>query len=71
VRPSQRRNGYGTEIFRLAIDRARELGIIEVIVSCEKDNIAAQRVIRKNKLVKLDDAIDKDGRAMLMYSWEV
>ena len=48
VRPSERGKGYGTEILRLALEKAQALGIDRVLVTCGKGNIASQRVILKN-----------------------
>lgn len=48
VRPSQRRKGYGTLILRLALERARELGIGDVLVTCDVDNLGSRGVIEAN-----------------------
>jgi predicted acetyltransferase len=48
VRPSQQNKGYGTQILRLALEKARGLGIERVLVTCDDDNIASARVIEKN-----------------------
>lgn len=48
VRPSERRKGYATLMLRLALAKARELGIDRVLVTCDKDNIASARVIQNN-----------------------
>ena len=47
VRPSERNKGYATAILRLALAKARELGMDRVLVTCDKDNPASARVIRK------------------------
>ncbi|BDP42819.1 GNAT family N-acetyltransferase [Deinococcus aetherius] len=48
VRPSARRQGHATLMLRLALDRARELGLTRVLVSCDVDNLASRRVIEAN-----------------------
>ena len=48
VRPSQRNKGYGTQILRLAVEKASGLGIERVLVTCDDDNIASVRVIENN-----------------------
>jgi predicted acetyltransferase len=45
VIPSARRRGYGTEILRQALIIARSLGIDDVLVFCDVDNVASARVI--------------------------
>lgn len=49
VLPEFRRRGYGTEILRWATRYAmNELGIDQVLVTCDVDNDASIRVIEKN-----------------------
>ena len=48
IRPSARRRGYGTLILKLALERARELGISPVLVTCDVDNLGSRGVIEAN-----------------------
>lgn len=48
VRPSARRRGYATLALRLALERARELGLSRVLLTCDVDNLASRRVIEAN-----------------------
>lgn len=48
IRPSARRRGYGTLILKLALERARELGIDPVLVTCDVDNFGSRSVIEAN-----------------------
>ena len=48
IRPRERGKGYGTTMFELALEKARDLGISRVLVTCDKRNIASARVIQKN-----------------------
>jgi len=48
VRPSERRKGYATEMLKLIIDRAREIGMDRMQLSVEKSNEASIRTITKN-----------------------
>ena len=45
--PSKRRKGYATQALREAVPIAHSLGIDEVLVTCDEDNIASARVIEK------------------------
>lgn len=59
VRPSERRKGRGTLALRLALDFARELGLREVLLTCDEDNAGSRGVIEANGghlegVVKLD-----------------
>jgi predicted acetyltransferase len=48
IRPSQRQRGYGTELLRLGLQKARQLGLTRVLVTCDENNIASQKVIVYN-----------------------
>lgn len=59
VRPAERRKGRGTLALRLALDVARELGLREVLLTCDEDNAGSRGVIEANGgdlegVVKLD-----------------
>lgn len=48
IRPSRRRQGFGTLICKLALEEARRLGIDRVLITCDADNEASRRVIEAN-----------------------
>lgn len=48
IRPSARGKGYGTAILKLALPRARDLGLQRVLVTCDETNIASRKIIEKN-----------------------
>jgi predicted acetyltransferase len=47
VRPNARRRGYATALLRGTLERARELGLNEALLTCAKDNAASVATIRK------------------------
>ena len=47
VRPSARRRGYATALLRGTLERARELGLKEALLTCSKTNAASVATIRK------------------------
>ncbi|UCF09653.1 MAG: GNAT family N-acetyltransferase [Candidatus Bipolaricaulota bacterium] len=47
VRPSERGKGYGTLLLDAVKEKARELGLRRLLVTCAPDNPASQRVIEK------------------------
>ena len=49
VRPNLRNRGYGNTILKLLLFKCEEMGMSEVSVSCNKGNVASQRIIEKNK----------------------
>ena len=48
IRPTKRRQGYGTRILALALERARYMGIHEVLVTCDTDNVGSRKIIEAN-----------------------
>ena len=48
VRPSERKKGFGTIMLGLALEKARELGLDKVLISCREDNIGSAKVIENN-----------------------
>jgi predicted acetyltransferase len=45
VRPSARRRGHATAMLRAVLPWARRLGLPEVLVTCDRGNVASRRVI--------------------------
>lgn len=56
IRPSARRQGYGTELLRLSLLRARQIGLEEALLTCAKSNLASVNVILANGGVLVDEA---------------
>ena len=48
VRPSKRGKGYGNKILELSLQKAREMGIERVRITCDIDNIPSRKIIEKN-----------------------
>ena len=66
IRPSVRKQGYGTKILELALDILREMNINDVLVTCDKDNIGSAKVIQNNG-GDLDSEVEKDGTIIQRY----
>lgn len=45
VRESRRRRGYASAALRLGLERAREIGLDRVMVTCDDDNVGSYRTI--------------------------
>lgn len=54
VRFSEWRKGYGTLMLRLALERAKEMGITTVLITCNDDNYGSARVMENNGFVLQD-----------------
>lgn len=48
IRPSERNKGFGTEVVKLALLECDKLGIKNVLMCCDKENIASAKTIIKN-----------------------
>ena len=49
ISPDHRNKGYGSQILKLALEKAFALGIHEVVITCNVDNLASKKVIEKNR----------------------
>ncbi len=61
VRKSEREKGYATEMLELALKECRRLGIIEVLLTCDKNNIASVKTILKNGASLENEVQDESG----------
>ncbi|CAM3641825.1 GNAT family N-acetyltransferase [Deinococcus frigens] len=48
MRPPARRQGHGTTLLRLTLERARELGLGRVLLTCDADNLSSRGVTEGN-----------------------
>ena len=49
INPKYWRQGYGTEILRLGLEKAKELGMTDkVLITCDDDNLGSSKIIEKN-----------------------
>ena len=60
IRPSERGKGYGSAILTLSLDKARQLGLKRVLVTCGDENRVSARIIEKNG-GKLTDKVKVEG----------
>lgn len=68
IRPSARKNGCGTKILELTLEKARDLGLTEVLLTCDTDNIASARIIEKNGGRLSEKAVShKSGKLISRY----
>lgn len=48
VVPSKRKQGYGTIICSLLLEKMKEMGYKEVIITCNDDNVGSSKIIEMN-----------------------
>lgn len=63
IRPSKRRIGYGKEILRLGLAKARAIGLRRVLVTCDETNIGSKKIIEANG-GQLENAIFIEGETI-------
>jgi predicted acetyltransferase len=69
IRPSRRRQGLGTSILRLALNEASQLGIQDVLVTCDKENTASARIIIGNGGVLDSESFVESQEAIIQRYW--
>lgn len=69
IRPSKRMKGYGSEILRLVLPKARELGISRVLVTCDVTNPGSRRIIEKNGGVLENEIEMGEGKPNKLRFW--
>ncbi|MBR6322630.1 MAG: GNAT family N-acetyltransferase [Lachnospiraceae bacterium] len=68
VRPTERRRHYGTEMLSAALKVCDRIGIREVLVSCDKVNLASAGVIRNcGGILKHEIYSEEDKELLQMY----
>lgn len=70
VRLSRRRRGYASAALALGLDRARAMGLEQVLITCDDDNVGSARTIERAGGV-LQDVSDQTerGHARLRRYW--
>ncbi len=65
VRPSERKKGYAKQILKLALQVCNQIGLNEVLLTCDKNNIASAKTILanggrlKDEIILTNNNIDK------------
>ncbi len=63
VRPSRRKQGYGTRMLQLGLEKAKAAGIHKVLVTCDENNIGSKKIIEHNG-GQFENAVPIDGSAI-------
>lgn len=68
ISPIYRNKGYGTEILKLILEKAKEIGLKDVILLCTLNNIASKKIIEKNNGTFLEVTFDaEDNKELYKY----
>ena len=68
VAPSFHRRGYATEMLRQTLPIARSVGLKRILLTCDDDNIASQRVIEVNDGV-MENVVWEEGSNVAKRSY--
>jgi predicted acetyltransferase len=68
INPEYRGKGYGKKILTLGLEKAQELGLDEIYITCMEDNLASKKIIEANGGVFVQETmILSVGKKMLKY----
>ncbi len=69
VKPSKRNKGLATEILKQGLDIAKELDFDKILLVCDEDNYASEKVIIKNNGVYENKLYDEDEKVFVKRYW--
>jgi len=69
VPPSARRKGYGTELLRLTLEKARERGLRRVRITCDADNEGSRKIIERNGGIPESEGISAESGKPVLRFW--
>lgn len=61
IRKSERNQGYATKMLSLALEECKRLGIKDVLLTCDKENIASAKTIINNGGQLENELAEEDG----------
>lgn len=67
IEPEYREKGYGTEILKLGLLEAKNIGLRRVSITCTDENIAAQKSIQENGALFIDSKMLANGHLIFKY----
>lgn len=69
IRPSERGKGYGEKTLMLALEKAAQLGLDKVLITCDADNRPSINIIEKNGGVLKDEIISRRSGKLIRHYW--
>lgn len=65
ISPNYRNKGYGKQILKLALEEAAKIGLQEVVLTCNIDNIASRKIIEINNGKLMGTIYDREDNEYL------
>ncbi len=69
IRPSKRACGYGKEILRLGLQKAREIRFTHVLLTCDPTNWASRKIIEANGGQYIDEIYVQSYQGFVRRYW--
>ncbi|MDR7870112.1 MAG: GNAT family N-acetyltransferase [Tissierellaceae bacterium] len=69
IRPTEREKGYGTLILKLGLERCKKLNLREVLITCDKINVASAKVIQNNGGVLDNEIYSETFSGIIQRYW--
>lgn len=65
IRPSERKKGFGKLQLKLILKKCLQIGIKEVMITCDFDNIASAKIIEANHGIRVGEAISPRSKKLV------
>lgn len=69
IRLSERKKGFGILILKLTLEKAAQLGLKKVLVTCNRENIASAKTIEKCGGIFEKEIIDRETGLTILHYW--
>ena len=69
IRPSKRKQGYGSKILELGLKETKKLGIEKALITCNVDNVGSKKIIEKHGGVFEGEIEDTDKNTIKRRYW--
>ncbi|AOT72234.1 GNAT family N-acetyltransferase [Geosporobacter ferrireducens] len=69
ISPSYRGKGYGKLILKLGLEKAAQMNISHVLITCQSDNFASMKIIETNGGIFESEIIDKASNRSIRRYW--
>lgn len=69
VSPDNRKRGYGREMLKLGLEKAKEIGLSLVLITCDSDNTGSRKIIEENGGEFEAEILIKDTGKKLRRYW--
>ncbi|MCB2299299.1 GNAT family N-acetyltransferase [Clostridium tagluense] len=67
IRPTERRKGYAKVMLKMALEKCKNIGITQILITCDKYNIASAKTIIANGGIFENELIEDDGNVLQRY----